>query len=138
MTDFKALLDERCAAIWDKDLERLLSFYSPDVVYFDIVPPLQYVGIEALRGRFTHWFEGFDGPIGQEVHDLTVVAGEDVASNSMLIRASGKRANRPEVSFFVRATSVFRRSGDDWLITHEHVSLPIDLTTRSAVLDLVP
>lgn len=138
MTDFRALLEERCAAIWDKDLERLLSFYSPDVVYFDIVPPLQYVGIEALRGRFTHWFEGFEGPIGQEVHSLTVLAGEDVASNSMLIRASGKRVNGPEVSFFVRATSVFQRTGEDWLITHEHVSLPIDLASGQVVLDLVP
>jgi ketosteroid isomerase-like protein len=136
--DFKALLEARSEAIWVKDLDRLLSFYSPDVVYFDIVPPLQYVGIEALRGRFTHWFAGFEGPIRQELHDLTVVASGDVASTSMLIHAGGKRTNGPEVSFYVRATSSFVRNRDGWLIVQEHVSLPVDLATGRAVTDLVP
>lgn len=132
--DFSALLAARSVAIWDKDLERLLAFYSPDVVYFDIVPPLQYVGIEALRGRFTHWFDGFEGPIGQEIHDLTVVPGDELAVTSMLIRASGRRTGGAEASFFVRATSSFQRSNERWLINHEHVSLPADLATGQVAL----
>jgi ketosteroid isomerase-like protein len=131
------VFERRSEAIRAKDLERLLAFYSPDVVYFDVVPPLQYVGSAALRGRFTHWFEGFDGPIGQELSDLTVTADGDVAVGSMLIRASGTLMNGHEVSQWVRATSVCRRSESGWLITHEHVSLPVDLDTGTAARDLV-
>jgi ketosteroid isomerase-like protein len=136
--EINTLFESRSEAIRAKDLERLLAFYSPDVVYFDVVPPLQYVGSAALRGRFTHWFEGFDGPIGQELSELTVTADGDVAVASMLIRAGGSLVNGPEISQWLRSTSVCRRWDHGWLITHEHVSLPVDLTTGLAVRDLTP
>ena len=50
------LFDSRSEAIWAKDIDRLMSLYSPHIVYFDLVPPLQYVGSEALRERFLDWF----------------------------------------------------------------------------------
>ena len=128
-SEIRAFLDSRCEAISTGDLDRLMSFYSPDIVYFDIVPPLQYVGSAALRERFSHWFDGFEGSIGQDVHDLTIVTSGDVAVASMLIRASGTRKNGHEVGFWVRATSSFQRSDNGWLITHEHVSLPVDLAS---------
>ena len=137
-SEIRAFLDSRSEAIWTGDLDRLVSFYSPDIVYFDIVPPLQYVGSVALRERFSHWFDGFKGSIGQEVHDLTIVTSGDVAAASMLIRASGTRKNGQEVGFWVRATSSFQRSDNRWLITHEHVSLPVDLASGSAVTNLAP
>ena len=99
-----------------------MSFYSPDIVYFDIVPPLQYVGSAALRAMFSHWFDGFKGSIGQELHDLTIVTSEDIAVASMLIRASGTRKSGHEVGFWVCATSSLQRSDNGWPITHEHVS----------------
>jgi ketosteroid isomerase-like protein len=137
-SEIRAFLDSRSEAISTGDLDRLMSFYSPDIVYFDIVPPLQYVGSVALRERFSHWFDGFKGSIGQEVHDLTIVTSGDVAVASMLIRASGTRKNGHEVGFWVRATSSFQRSDNRWLITHEHVSLPVDLASGSAVTNLAP
>jgi ketosteroid isomerase-like protein len=132
------LFDNRSEAIWAKDIERLMSLYSPDVVYFDLVPPLQYVGADALRERFREWFESFEGPIGQEISELNVVESGDVAIAHMLIKAGGKRRNGPEVSFWVRTTDGCRRSNGEWLITHEHVSLPVDPMSRSAAMDLAP
>ena len=137
-SEIRASLDSRSEAISTGDLDRLMSFYSADIVYFDIVPPLQYVGSAALRERFSHWFDGFEGSIGQEVHDLTIVTSGDLAVASMLIRASGTRKNGHEVGFWVRATSSFQRSDNGWLITHEHVSLPVDLASGSAVTNLAP
>jgi ketosteroid isomerase-like protein len=132
------LFDNRSEAIWTKDIERLMSLYSPDVVYFDLVPPLRYVGADALRGRFLEWFESFESPIGQEISDLHVTESGDAAIAHMLIRAGGTRKNGQDVSFWVRATDGCRRSNGEWLITHEHVSLPVDPMSRSAAMDLVP
>jgi ketosteroid isomerase-like protein len=137
-SEIRTFLDNRSEAIWTKDLDRLMSFYAPEIVYFDIVPPLQYVGSTALRGRFSHWFDGFESSIGQEINDLTIVTSGDVAAASMLIRASGTRKNGQEVGFWVRATSSFQRAENGWLIMHEHVSLPVELATGSAVSNLTP
>ena len=136
--EVRGLLDSRSEAVWIKDIDRLMSFYSPDIIYFDVVPPLQYVGSAALRGRFLHWFDGFEGSIGQEFRDLNVLASGDIAVASMLIRASGTLRNGQEVGRWVRVTSSFQRSNQSWLITHEHVSLPVDLESGSAATNLVP
>jgi ketosteroid isomerase-like protein len=102
------------------------------------VPPLQYVGADALRERFLDWFESFEGPIGQEISDLHVAESEDAAIAHMLVRASGTLRNGQEVGYWVRATDGCRRSNDEWLIAHEHISLPVDPVSRSAAMDLVP
>jgi ketosteroid isomerase-like protein len=74
VAEVRALLDRRSEAMRTKDIDQLMSVYSPDIVYFDAVPPLRYVGAAALRGRFLHWFDGWKGPIGREIHDLNVSA----------------------------------------------------------------
>jgi ketosteroid isomerase-like protein len=84
------------------------------------------------------WFDSFQGAIGQEIRDLTIVASGDVAVAHMLIRASGTLKNGQEVAFWVRASDCCQRSNQRWLITHEHISLPVDLKSRGAAMDLVP
>jgi ketosteroid isomerase-like protein len=56
----------------------------------------------------------------------------------MLIRTSGTLKNGQEVGYWVRTSNVCRRSDDRWFITHEHVSLPVDMKSGRAVSDLVP
>jgi ketosteroid isomerase-like protein len=139
-SEIRALLDGRGEAVGEKDIDRLLSFYSPDIVYFDIVPGLQYVGSEALRSRFLDWFGNFEGPIRQEIRDqdLHIQASGDIAVAYMLIRAGGVLKDGPEVDYWVRVTSGFQRADQQWLITHEHVSVPVEIQSRSAAMDLEP
>ena len=137
-SEIRALMDARSEAIHMKDIDRLMALYAPDVVYFDVVPPLRYAGADALHARFSHWFEGWEGPIRQQIHDLTVLSSGDVAAAHMLIQAGGTRKNGPEAGFWVRASNSCRRLGNRWLITHEHISLPVDLTTQRAATDLAP
>src|SRR5215207_2615739 len=137
-SEIRALIDRRSEAMRTKDIDRLMALYAPDVVYFDLVPPLQYAGSAALRERFSEWFTGWDGPISMETRDVTISVSGDVATAFMLIRASGTRTNGRKVGYWVRTTNGCQRLNDRWLITHEHVSLPVDFETGSAVLDLVP
>jgi ketosteroid isomerase-like protein len=137
-SEVKALLDSRSEAVWIKDIDRLMAFYSPDIVYFDVVPGLQYIGSAALRPRFLDWFNNFEGSIGQEIGDLNISADGDIAVAYMLIRASGTLKNGPEVGYWVRVTTCCRRSNDRWSIAHEHVSLPVDVASGRAATDLVP
>jgi ketosteroid isomerase-like protein len=88
-SEFNALFDSRSQAVGRKDIDRLMAFYAPGIVYFDLVPPLQYTGSAALRGRFLDWFDAFNGAIGQEIRELNILASGDVAAAHMLIRTSG-------------------------------------------------
>ena len=83
------LLKDQREAMQAKDIDRLMSHYSRDVVYFDVVPPLQFVGTSALRTRFTQWFESWEGPIEIEIRDLRIVASGDVAFACRFSRAVG-------------------------------------------------
>ena len=137
-SEVKALLDNQFEAIRTKDIDQLMPLYSADIVYFDLVPPLQYVGSAALRQRFLEWFDGWKSSIVMEIRDLTIVASGNIAAAHMLLRASGTLKNGNEVGYWVRASDCYRRSSDGWLITHEHVSLPVDMASRSAAVDLTP
>jgi uncharacterized protein (TIGR02246 family) len=136
--EVRALLDRWSEAARTKDIERLMALYAPDIVYFDVVPPLHYTGSAAVRGNFLRWFDSWESAIGQDIRDLKILANGDIAVALMLIRASGTLKSGSEVGYWVRATVCCQRSDHRWLITHEHVSLPIDVASGNAVMDLVP
>ena len=137
-SEVRALLENQSAAMRAKDIDRLMAVYSPDVIYFDVVPPLQFAGAAALRGRFLQWFDGWKSPIGLEIRDLHIVASGDVAVAHWFSRASGTLRNGRDVGSWVRVTSCCQRSSHSWLITHEHVSWPVDVQSGSAAMDLIP
>lgn len=132
--EIRALLESRTDAQQSKDIDRLMSFYSPDIVYYDAVAPLRFTGTDEVRRNFIRWFDGYYGPIGLETHDLTIVANGDVAFANMLHLDSGKRKGGIDLSIWVRETVCLRRSNGKWSITHEHVSIPFDPTNFQAWL----
>lgn len=141
VNEVMAVLDARVEACRKKDIDGLMSLYSPDVAYFDVVPPLRFLGTDALRRNFLRWFGEYDGPIGLETHHLDVAVSGDVAFAHMLHLDTGTvpaDGDAPVRSLWLRSTVCLRRSGDTWLITHEHISLPVALDTMAAVLDLTP
>jgi ketosteroid isomerase-like protein len=136
--EIHALLERWSEAARAKDIDRLMSLYSPDIVYFDVVPPLKYTGSAAVRANFLRWFDGFESSIGQEIRDSNILVSGDIAVAYMLIRASGSLKDGREVGYWVRATVCCKRSNHRWLITHEHISLPFDFESGSVAMDLVP
>ncbi|MEU4704255.1 YybH family protein [Nonomuraea dietziae] len=125
-SDVRALLESRVDVSQVKDIDRLMSHYSSDIVYYDAVAPLQFVGAEEVRRNFVRWFDGYDGPISLETRDLTIATSGDVAFAHMLHLDAGKRTNGLQSAIWVRSTVCCQRSGGKWLITHEHISLPIN------------
>jgi len=132
------LLDRRVDACRAKDIDRLMSLYSEDIVYFDVVAPLQFIGPDAVRRNFVRWFDEYDGPIGLETRDLSVAVSGDVAFVHMLHLDSGTRRNGLELAVWLHSTVCLRRFGARWLITHEHISIPHDPKDWSAVVDATP
>jgi ketosteroid isomerase-like protein len=74
-SEIRAVLDNRSEAVRIKDIDRLMSLYSPDVVYFDVVPGLQFTGAAALGARVVQWFDSVEGSISMEIRDLNILDG---------------------------------------------------------------
>jgi uncharacterized protein (TIGR02246 family) len=137
-SEVRALLDRWSEAIRLKDIDRLMSLYSPDIVYFDVVAPLHYTGSAAVRRNFLRWFDAYKGSIGVEIRDLNILASGDIAVAHLLHRTSGTLKNGREVGYWVRATVCCQQAHQRWVIMHEHISLPVDVASGSAAMDLVP
>lgn len=75
----RALIDDRARAVRAKDVNGAVSSSAPDILSFDVVNPLQHIGSDASRKRTEDWFSSFQGPIGYEIRNLSISAGDDVA-----------------------------------------------------------
>jgi ketosteroid isomerase-like protein len=80
----------------------------------------------------------FDGPIDVEIQDLKVVAGGGVGYACSRQHYSGNLKNGQKMDLWGRCTSGFRKINGKWLDTHDHCSVPVDLSTGKAILDLKP
>ena len=125
-------------ALRARDIDGVMSIYAPELVSFDLVPPLQYVGADAFRKVWEEVFSSFQGPIGYEIHDLSITVGDDVAFTHSLNRISGTMNTGQKTDLWLRSTACFRKINGKWLIVHHQNSVPVDLETGRAVLSLKP
>ncbi|MFI6868845.1 YybH family protein [Nocardia sp. NPDC050406] len=125
-------------ALRAKDLEAIRRIYTPDVISFDVEPPLQHVGIAAKLENWTRVFQVFD-TVDYELRDLTVTVGDDIAYGHAFGRLSGTlHTGAATNGMWVRATYGMRKIDNTWLIAHDQVSVPLDIATGKGVLDLEP
>jgi uncharacterized protein (TIGR02246 family) len=137
-TEIRELLERRAEATRAKDVDGATAPFAPDVLTFDVVNPLQRVGVEGVRPRTEEWFSSFLGPIGYEMRDVSVIADGDVAFAHLLYRVSGTLASGDELGMWNRATFGFRKIAGAWRIVHEHDSVPFDPATGQASTELEP
>ena len=127
----RALVDAFVAAIRARDIDGVMQVFAPEVVSFDLGPPLKH-GRDDFDRRWRAMFGAHEGPIDYLIEDLQIAIGGDVAFSHSLNRTSAS----PER--WVRWTACYRRIDGWWRIVHEHVSAPVDVREGRAVLDLKP
>jgi uncharacterized protein (TIGR02246 family) len=134
----RALVDGFVNAIRAKDIHGVMSVFAPDVVSFDFGPPLQHGGGEPFIKRWHELFESYQSAIDYEVRDLSITAAAGVAFTHSLNRVSGTLQDGRRSDRWVRWTAGYRKTNGRWLIVHEQVSVPVDVKSGRAVLDLTP
>lgn len=133
----RALNDRLVAAIRTKNIDGVMASYAPDLVAFDIIPPLQFVGASAYRKPWQDVFARFQ-TLDYEVRDLAITTGDDVAFSHSLNRIRGTMTNGQKTDLWLRLTAGYRKADGRWLIAHLQASVPADLASGQAVLDLKP
>jgi len=136
--EIRALVEERIAAVATKDPKPLAARQHPEIVHFNLLPPLHSKGNAAVEQATRDWFDGYETAIGYGVRDLTVHVDRNVAFCSFLYHVTGTLKTGGEVDMWVRATLGCRKVDGRWVIVHDHESVPFDATTGRALIDLEP
>lgn len=138
--EIKAIHQRFAAAFKAKNVESIMTAYVPDesLVVFDVVPPRQYVGAKAYRKDFEDLFAGFASIDSFEITDLTVETDGKLAYARSIQHATATDKDGKKMDITIRVTDVFRKINGQWLIIHEHSSVPVDLTTGKADLTSKP
>ena len=135
----RGLVENWVAAFRVKDLEKLMTLYAPDVLVFDLAPPLQISGTDTHRKNWKEWFAGIEGPIGYEVRDLKITTGDGAAFSHSLNRITLQKTSGEKADLWLRVTVGYHKIDGRWLVTHEHVSVPFYMDgSFKAAVDLQP
>jgi len=130
-------VEDYAKAVRAKDIDGVMSLYAPNVVSFDVNPPLRYAGTDSKRRAWQDFFAAHKGPVVYEVRDLNVTTNGELAFVHSLNHVKGALANGHIADPWARWTACFRRIDDVWLVVHDHVSLPAD-DHGQAVLNVTP
>lgn len=125
-------------AFYAKDVDGCMSVFAPEIVSFDILPPLQAVGAETFVKHWQEFFGSYQGPIHVEFPDVRIAASDEVAFSYCLHRITGTLKTGHKTDFWLRWTAGWRKTNGRWLIVHEQVSVPVDLGSGKALMDLKP
>ena len=141
IADIKAMEDRFIKTAATKDVNAIMAFYVPDesLFVFDAVPPRQYVGAAAYRKDWEDLLSSFPGPIDMSMSDLDVTAGGgDIAWSHSIQHLAGTMKDGKKLDMTVRVTDGYKKINGQWLIAHEHVSVPVDVLTGKADLTSKP
>jgi uncharacterized protein (TIGR02246 family) len=136
--EIRGWIDRWTKAVSGKDVDRLMELYTDDVVAYDVVPPLQYIGKAAYRADFQQFFAQYESDLRVETRDLQVGANGDLGYATGLQMISGTLKHGQKSGVWVRFTSLYRKANGKWLDFHDHVSVPVEIESGKALLDLKP
>jgi ketosteroid isomerase-like protein len=122
----KALLEAWADAVRRHDIPAILAHHEPDIVMFDLPPPLQCKGIEAYERTWDMFFCYHKPGTAFDIQELTVTAGQDVAFAVAIMRCGPDSSSNPadKDGFLFRLTVGLRKVNSEWRIAHEHHSVP--------------
>jgi ketosteroid isomerase-like protein len=122
----KTLLEEWAAAVRRHDVVAILAHHEPDMVMYDLPPPLECKGIEAYEETWGLMFRYHKPGAAFDIEELHVTAGEDVAFAHAIMRCGPDSSCNPKDKdgFQFRLTVGLKRIEGEWRIAHEHHSVP--------------
>lgn len=121
----RSLIEAWAEAVRAKDIDAVMRHYAPDVVVFDVMPPLFVKGAEAYRRNWQGWFDALDGQADFQFVELHLEVSGDLAYCFSVNRLRARYRDGAKHDAQTRATVCFRKIDGRWLVVHEHASVPM-------------
>lgn len=97
---------------------------TADVLMFDVPLPFESKGIDAYRETWGLFYSARAEPIAFDIQRKDVVAGADVAFATALMQCAQNGADGSRVPLDLRLTVGLRKVNGQWIVRHEHHSVP--------------
>lgn len=133
----RQLITDQQRAICTKDVDQIMSRYANEAILFDVKPPFQTKGKDAVRQLWKDCLPYFPNAFEMETRDLTIAVDDDLATAHWLFCFKGEQ-DHPAMQMWMRTTAVCQKKQGDWQILHEHISVPFNPETSQAVFTLNP
>lgn len=132
----EALFEQLNRGYAEHNADAIVAAYTRDAVIYDLAPPLFHRGLDAQC--LSEWLATWDGPLEMDMQDFDVTIDENLAVATALSKLWGNKEGEHK-EFWVRTTWALRKIHGQWLISHDHASVPfyMDGSFRAAV-DLTP
>ena len=134
------VLENYKAAIYEKDVERLVSSFSPNIHIYDCWEDWECNGISQWKKIVKEWFNGLNEEgvlLKTDFDELVVEENSDLAFVHCAVTfAAHSNSGEKLRQMTNRFTFGLRNENDSWTITHSHSSLPISIETGKGIFNL--
>ncbi len=122
--ELRELIARWSKAVREEDLAGIRADHDPEILMFDVPPPLLARGLDAYMATWKPFFAWSTRPIEFDFHDLEIAAGPEVAFATAIGRCRGTERSGETIQLEFRLTMGFRKRHGRWWIVHEHHSVP--------------
>jgi uncharacterized protein (TIGR02246 family) len=120
----RMLVENWAGAVRSKNINGILAHHAPDILMFDVPPPLVSRGIEEYQKTWDLFYDFADDPVTFDIVEMNVTAGDEVAFVSALMKCMTREKDGSFSHLDFRLTLGLRKVEGQWTIIHEHHSIP--------------
>ncbi|ODG92718.1 hypothetical protein BED47_18760 [Gottfriedia luciferensis] len=135
------VLENYKSAVYEKDVERFINMYAPDIHIYDCWENWECKGISSWKEDVEDWFNGLrvDGVLLKvDFNDLLVDENSNLAflHCAVTFAAHHEESGEKLRQITNRFTYGLKKVNESWVIVHQHSSLPIDMETGKGSFNL--
>lgn len=121
--EIKTLIDKWALAVRNEDIAGIMANHDNDMVMFDVPFPLQSKGIEEYRKTWDLYFSWSREGVF-DILEMKIIADENIGFCFGTMRCTGTNKEGLREDLIFRLTVGLKTKNGQWIICHEHHSLP--------------
>jgi uncharacterized protein (TIGR02246 family) len=122
--EIRSLIEQWAKAVREENRAAIRADHDPDILMFDVPPPLLSRGLDAYMATWETFFSSSEKPVAFAFHEVQVTCGQDVAFATAVGQCVNIDANGNREPLEFRLTMGLRKIDNRWRVMHEHHSLP--------------
>lgn len=137
--EIRQLIKRWIPAVRARDVAAITAPYAEDIVAFDAVQSLQFIGKPAYSAHWKTCMEYCPGEMVFDVEQLKIHATPDLAFAHWLNRCGpAQEQGGEDKTCYMRVSVGYKRIDGQWKVIHEHWSAPFDMESGAALFSLKP
>jgi len=118
------IFERWAAAVRAEDIDGIRANHSPEILMFDVPPPLSSCGLDSYMDTWQLFYKSQVRPVVFNFEEVEITAGQDVAFVTAIGRCVYIPSGAGPTELQFRLTMGLRKQDGRWWIVHEHHSVP--------------